>query len=313
MIDNIGVKKLKIVFFGTPKFSVKILETMDKSGFTPSLVITAPDKPKGRKMTISPSPVKIWAQEKNIPVSHDYKNPEEADLFVVASFGKILPKEILEIPKHGILNVHPSLLPKLRGPSPIQTAILEGEKKTGVTIMLLNEKMDEGPVLATQELEFLTLPAGRQVSNSRPHCQRSVAGAVEFRKLENELAKLGGKLLVKTIPEWIAGKIKPISQDHDKATYTKIITKKDGEIDWNESPETIERKIRALNPWPSTYTFFNPARGGAGGKRIIVSKASLDEKGALKIERVKPEGKNEIDFQEFLKNNPSFPYPILKS
>ncbi|MFC1756983.1 methionyl-tRNA formyltransferase [Patescibacteria group bacterium] len=271
----------KIVFFGAPEFSVKILESMKDAGFKPALIITAPDKPKGRKMIMSPSPVKLWAEEKNIPVEHNYDNLKStnADLFVVASFGKILPKEVLEVPRHGTLNVHPSLLPELRGPSPIQTAILEGKEKTGVTIMLMNEKMDEGAILAQRELEFL-------ISN------------FEFLNLENELAELGGKLLVKTIPRWISGEIKPQEQNHSQATYSKLLKKQAGEIDWNEPVDVIERKIRAFTPWPSAYTFLND-------KRIIIISAKM-ENDTLKIERVKPEGKNEIDFQEFLRSNPNF-------
>ncbi len=281
--------KPKIVFFGTPEFSVKILEAMKKADLAPVLVVSAPDKPKGRKMQITPSPVKEWGQKNNISTQHDYSGLEnfEADLFVVASYGKILPKEILEIPKHSTINVHPSLLPKLRGASPIQSAILFGEKETGTTIMLMNEKMDEGPILAQQEL-------------------RIKIHELRFKNLENELAKLSGKLLIEVIPKWIAGKIKSLPQDHSKATYTKLITKKDGKIDWSEPHEIIERKIRAFTPWPSAYTFWN-------GKRIIITKASLNKKkDALKIKSVKPEGKNEMDFQKFLNSNPSFLIENLK-
>jgi len=264
--------KPKIVFFGTPEFSVKILEALGAAGLTPVLIITAPDKPRGRKMRFSPSPVKKWAQEKNIPVEHNYDSLKlaSADLFVVASFGKILPKKILDIPKHGTLNVHPSLLPKLRGASPIQSAILRGEKETGVTIMLIGEGVDNGPILSQQKLEF-------PISN------------FQFLELEDKLAELGGKLLVETIPKWLNGKIKPQAQDPSKATYTKLITKKDGEIDWNEKPEIIDRKIRAFTPWPGAYTILND-------RRIIVTKARLDKQGELKIERIKPEGKREMDY-----------------
>ncbi len=272
----------KIVFFGTPEFSVKILEALYENNLAPIFIITAPDKPRGRKMTLTPSPVKEWALKHNITVEYDFKNLKSANagLFIVASFGKILAKEILEIPKFGAINVHPSLLPKLRGASPIQTAILSGEKETGVTIMLMNEKMDEGPILAQRELEF-------PISN------------FQFPKLEKELARLGSELLVETIPKWMNGEIKPQPQDNNRATYTKIITKKDGEINWNEPPENILRKIRAFTPRPGAYTFAN-------GKRIIITEAELDEKNALKIKRVKPEGKNEMSFEDYLRGNPNF-------
>jgi len=293
--------KPKIVFFGTPEFSVKILEAMNSASFMPELIITAPDKPKGRKMQMTSSPVKSWLMKheaRNIKILQPNKLKEnesfrlhvssfKPDLFVVASYGKILPKEILEIPKHGTLNVHPSLLPKLRGASPIQSAILNNEKETGVTIMLMDENMDKGDIVAISNLKS-------QISN------------LTYKKLENELANLGGKLLIETIPKWLNNEIKPREQNHNQATYTKLITKKDGEINWTEKPEVIERKIRALNPWPSTYTFHK-------GRRIIITKARLnkqdspaDKAGELKILRIKPEGKNEMNFQEFLKNNPGF-------
>ncbi len=282
-------KNLKIVFFGTPRFSVKILESLDEAGLTPSLVITAPDKPKGRKMVLTPPPVKLWAQKYKIKILQP-KDKEELrimnnelrnyDLFIVASYGKILPKSILEIPKHGTINVHPSLLPKYRGASPIQSVILNGEKETGTTIMLMNEKMDEGDILTQEKLS-------KNISN------------LYFKELEERLADLSGKLLVETIPKWISGEIEPTPQDHSKATYTKMISKKNGEIDWSEPDEKIYNKIRAFTPWPSAYTFFN-------NKRIIITKASLNKSGRLEIEKVKPEGKNEIAFEEFLKNNPNF-------
>ena len=274
MTDN----QFKIVFFGTPEFSVKMLEALRQNNFMPILVITESDKPKGRKLKMAPSPVKEWAQRYGIPVQHHYDNLKSigADLFIVASFGKILPKEVLEIPKYGTLNVHPSLLPKLRGASPIQGAILSGEKETGVTIMLMNEKMDEGPILSKSNLKS-------QISN------------LSYKELKNQLAELGGKLLVEIIPKWTNGEIKPREQEHKKATYTKKITKENGLIDWNEPAEIIERKIRAFTPWPGAYTFVS-------GKRLIIIQAEL-KNNALKIKRVKPEGKNEMDFADYLRGN----------
>ncbi|MBU1179152.1 methionyl-tRNA formyltransferase [Patescibacteria group bacterium] len=277
----------KIVFFGTPEFSVKILESMKNAGLAPALIITAPDKPQGRKLRTNPSPVKLWALKNKIKILQPdnlkdlgFKIQElgiTPDLFVVASFGKILPKKILEIPKHETINVHPSLLPKLRGPSPIQSAILNGEKETGVTIMLMDEKMDEGPILKISNLK-------NKISN------------LTYKKLEEKLAELGGEMLVETMPRWLNNEIKPIPQNHNKATYTKLFTKKDGEIDWNEPPEIIERKIRALAPWPGAYTFYN-------GKRIIIAAAELDDKGKLVIKRVKPEGKKEMECTNLFSQN----------
>jgi len=274
------VEKPKIVFFGTPEFSVKILEAMDKAGLKPKAIVTAPDKPKGRKMELTPSHVKIWGDKHKIKVLQPEKLKDfkiNADLFVVASYGKILPKTLLESPKHGTINVHPSLLPRLRGPSPIQSAILKGEEKTGMTIIKMNEKMDEGAMLAQKEID-------------------TPINITTYKILEDILAKLGGKMLVEVIPKWINGEIDPEKQDHAKATYCRMINKRDGEIKKDDPLDEIDKKIRALNPWPGIYTF-------SKGKRIIIVDASLRGR-SIEIKRVKPEGKKEMDYKEYLKGNP---------
>ncbi|MBI4691848.1 MAG: methionyl-tRNA formyltransferase [Candidatus Terrybacteria bacterium] len=274
--------RIKFVFFGTGDFAVKILEILYQNNFVPELIVTTPDKPKGRKMQLQPTPVKLWAQKNNIKTSTDYTcaPPSGAhthcyDLFIVADYGKIIPKEILEIPKYGSLNVHPSLLPKFRGSSPIQSFILSGEEETGVTIILIDEEMDHGDIVAKSEI-------------------RSTKSET-YKELEEKLAEFGGKLLVEIIPQWIDGKIKPEEQDHSKATFTKKITKKDGLIDLNEPAEIIERKIRAFTPWPGAYFFANK-------KRIIIIEAKI-ENNHLIIKRIKPEGKNEMNFEDFLRGN----------
>ncbi|MBU4223833.1 methionyl-tRNA formyltransferase [Patescibacteria group bacterium] len=289
-------ENMNFVFFGTGDFAVKILNILYQNNFAPALIATTPDKPKGRKMILTSPPVKIWAQEHKIKTITDYALPATRyDLFIVADYGKIIPKNILDIPEYGAINIHPSLLPKYRGPSPIQSFILSGEKETGVTIILLDEEMDHGPILAQQSLNLETgFPIGNPVSK------------LYYKELEEKLAELGGELLVKTIPNLIARKIKPIPQDHNKATYTKKITKKDGEINLNESPEIIERKIRAFTPWPGAY-FSIPrptslARSG-GILRIIITEAEIDKNGALKIKQIKPEGKKEMSFKDFLRGN----------
>jgi methionyl-tRNA formyltransferase len=277
--------KIKIVFLGTPEFSVKPLEALVNAGYQIIGVITAPDKPVGRKMVLTPPPVKISAQKHNIPVYQPENKTEllemmkkiRPDLAVVAAFGMIFTKEILEIPKHGFLNIHASLLPRWRGASPIQSAILAGDEEIGITIMLINEKMDEGPILAKSEI-------------------RSTKSET-YKELEEKLADLGEKLLIETIPKWIDGEIKPQPQDNSKATYCKKITKDDGLVDLNaESPEIIERKIRAFFPWPGAYITIN-------NKRLIITQADI-ENGTLKIRRVKPEGKNEMNFADYLRGNP---------
>ncbi len=290
-----NLQNLKIVFLGTPEFSVKPLEALINAGYQIIGVITSPDKPVGRKMVLTPPPVKSFILKHaswNIKIYQPENKTEllkimkelRPDLAVVAAFGMIFTKEILEIPKYGFLNIHASLLPRWRGASPIQSAILAGDEETGITIMLINEKMDEGPILAKREFLISNPPAGR--------------AGFQFLKLSEKLSELGAELLIKTIPKWINSEIKPQEQDHSKATYCKKITKEDGLIDLNtEPPEIIERKIRAFTPWPGAYTIIN-------SKRLIITQANL-ENGSLKIKRVKPEGKNEMNLADYLRGNPN--------
>lgn len=244
---------MKIIFMGTPEFGAIILEKLSQTPFKPILVVTSPDKPAGREQILTPPPVKVIAVKYNIPVSQPQKIREIAnkiagskpDLITVAAFGQILPKEILKIPKCGSLNVHPSLLPKYRGSSPIQYAILEGEEKTGITIILMDEKMDHGPILNQRILKL----------------KRDET----FGVLTKKLADLGATVLLNTIPFWLKAMITPEPQDEREATYTKIFTREDGEINWRKSAEQIEREIRAFYPWPGSYTFWE--RKGKWGRR----------------------------------------------
>ncbi|MFW6283154.1 MAG: methionyl-tRNA formyltransferase [Minisyncoccales bacterium] len=236
--------KNKIIFFGTPNFSKLILKELVEEKFNITAVVTKPDKPVGRGQKMSSTPVKKFALKKGITILEpkkvkDIKKKLEKlnpDLAIVAAYGQIIPKEILEIPQKGILNIHPSLLPKYRGPTPIQAAILNGDKKTGVTIILMDEKMDHGPILSQKEIT-ITSPTYKEL----------------FQKLVNE----SKKLIVKTIPRWIDGKIELREQNHSNATYTSLLKKEDGKINWNNEAIKIERKVRAYNPWPSTFTYFN--------------------------------------------------------
>ncbi|MFH1180943.1 MAG: methionyl-tRNA formyltransferase [bacterium] len=277
--DTKKMSRLKIIFIGTPEFGAIILDKLIENGYKPVLVITAPDKPVGRKQTITPSPVKITAQKHKIKVGDRISNiSEPVDLIIVAAYGKILPKNILEIPKYGCLNVHPSLLPKYRGPSPIQMAILNGDKETGVTIMKMDEKIDHGQIISNSK--FL------------------ISNKFTYKELHDELAKLGAKLLSKTIPDWINGKIKPVPQDETKATYTKIIKKEDGMVGWKSPIDYIERQVRALNPWPGTYTLYN-------GKILKILKAEA-AKGELIIKEVQLEGKKPMSFDAFQRGHQDF-------
>ncbi len=280
------LKQIKFACFGTSSLSTLVLNKLKENGFIPSLIITSEDKPKGRKMLMTPPEAKVWALNENVPFLQpkSLRSPDivsdirkyfkdGCDLFVVASYGKILPKNVLDIPEHGVLNVHPSLLPKLRGPSPIKSAILT-ENQTGVSIIKLDEEMDHGPIL-----EEKIVP----IENWPPY----------ENELEEILGSVGGEMLSNLIPKWIAGEIEAKEQDHNLATYCQKIKKGDGEINLSESPEINLRKIRAFHRSPTSY-FFDQ------GKRIVVKKARIEE-GKLILERIVPEGKKEMDYESYLR------------
>lgn len=282
------------VFFGTDSFATTILDELKQAGFYPTLIVTAPDRPQGRKLVITPPPAKIWAQENNIEILQ----PETFDtdvisqlsqvkcqLFLVASYGNIIPQEVLEIPPHKTLNVHPSLLPKLRGASPVQTALLQ-EDKTGVSIMRIDDKMDHGPIVAQKETH-----------------QWDLSSLPEADSLEKELASAGGKLLAESIGPWVAGKLPEVPQDHTQASFTKKIKKTDAEIQLSDPAEKNIRKIKAYAGWPRAF-FFTTIKGQQ--KRIVITKATYSEN-ALYIQRVIPEGEKEMSFEDFQKK-----YVLLK-
>jgi len=275
MINN---KKIQSVFFGTSEFSVFVLEELEKRGLSPDLIITSPDKPKGRKLVLTPPPVKIWAEEKGVQFlqpelldENFVKRLKEKswDVFLIASYGKIVPQAILDIPKHQTLNVHPSLLPKYRGASPIQSQILNDEQGIGVTIMLVDEKVDHGPIL-DQEL----------VSMDKWPIKRSV--------LEKVLGEVGGSLLSNVILEWVDGNIDPQEQDHEKATFCTKIKKEDALIDLNADPYENLLKIYAFEGWPRAYYI------DQNNKRVVIIDATIDKDGKLRLLRIIPEGKKEI-------------------
>jgi len=242
--------KIKIVFLGSGEFGNKILQGLIKGGYEPTVI-------------------------------YDFKKIEKLrpDLVIVASYGKIIPKKILAIPKYGSINIHPSLLPKYRGPSPIQMTILKGDKTTGVTIMLMDEKIDHGKIIDQKKYQ---IPKG-----------------INYKELKDILADHGIKLLIKIIPKWINGKIKAKEQNHSQATYTKIIKREDGEINWNKSVKEIERKIRAFDPWPGTFVFWK-------GKRIKILKAAILKNNKLVIKKLQPEGKKPMSMDDFLRGHPDF-------
>jgi methionyl-tRNA formyltransferase len=278
---------VRFVYFGTPEFAAIILDELETAGYLPTLIVTAPPKPKGRKLVLTPSEVEVWGKTHDIPVitPTTLKNEEiipilqkeGAHLFVVAAYGKIIPKTILDIPSHGVINVHPSLLPKFRGSAPIESAILSNETRTGVTIMQLDEEMDHGPVIAQRE---------RIIANWPPRGS----------ELTRDLAHFGGKLLAEIIPEWLNG-LKAFPQDHSRATFTKKISKEDGLIDLSGDPLLNYKKIRAYDEWPGAYFFLD-----RNGKQIRVKITDAEYKnGSLSILRVIPEGKKEMSYEDFLR------------
>jgi methionyl-tRNA formyltransferase len=270
------MNNLSFVYFGTPEFSVIVLDELKAAGFIPSLVITAPAKPVGRKQILTHPPVKEWADAHNVECwqpEHPRGIYEELvqrkdDIYIVASYGYILSQKILDIPKHGILNVHTSLLPKYRGASPIEAALLHGEDTTGSTIMQMVYKMDAGPIITQSEFpieDHITKP-----------------------ELFEMLAHDGGKLLAQILPEYLEGKTVAIPQNEEDATYCNKIEKSDGDITHDD--DSIRwRKYKAYFGWPGVFIFEN-------GKRIKITKASF-ENGKFIIERVIPEGKKEMNYK----------------
>lgn len=312
----------KILFVGSGEFAAEILKKLAGSKFKPTAVITQPDKPVGRNQTLSPTPVKKIAADFGLEIREpkSLKNAEaeqmiklfEPDLIVVADYGKIIPKNILAIPKFGALNVHPSLLPRHRGATPIQSTIFEGDEKTGVTIILMDEQVDHGPIVAVSDF-------GSPITNLTQH------------ELSKKLAELGGDLLLKTLPKWLTDEIKPVAQNESKATYTKILTKEDGKIDWKKSAAEIEQQIRAFEGWPGTWTIWPKDKqnlkikilkiedlGDVGVKEPGCVFATQNKEmavasgaGAVEIQELQLEGKNKTTGREFLRGYPEIVGAIL--
>ncbi len=251
---------MKIVFMGTPDFAVGALDALLKAGHEVTAVVTKPDKESGRDRKVQASPVKKYAQEHGLMIFQPTKikaqesvirlRQYEADIFVVAAYGQILSKEILEMPKYGCINIHASLLPKYRGAAPIQWAILNGDEVTGVTIMQMDEGLDTGDILAAKEVLIEQTDTGES--------------------LFDKLSAAGAELLVETLPLIEAGKISPVEQDEGKATHVKMLTKEMGKIDWNRDAAALGRLVRGMNSWPSAYCGFR-------GKTLKIWKAEVSE------------------------------------
>ncbi len=306
---------MRIVFMGTPEFSVPILEQLIGSEHQVVAVYTQPDRPAGRGRTLTPSSVKTVALAHGLPVLQpaSLKGTAEVaeldelkpDAIVVAAYGQLLPQPVLDIPAFGCLNVHPSLLPKYRGASPIAAAILNGDEETGVTIMLLDAGLDSGPVLA----------------------QRAIAIEPDdtTESLGGKLARLGAELLVQTLPRWFDRSLTPEPQDETSATYTKLVAKEEGEINWQLSAVELWRRVRAFYPWPGCYTRWRgkqlklleavPVTGGEGLEPGRVLSLSLEQEavvgvatgaGILGLRRVQLEGKKAMEAADFLRGHRDF-------
>lgn len=293
---------------GTPDFSVPVLEALIREGYEVSLVVTQPDKARGRSKQPQPSPVKAAAQAHGLPVitPKRVREPEvivrlaeqQADLFVVVAFGQILSKEVLELPKLGCLNVHASLLPKYRGAAPMQWAILDGEEVTGVTVMQMDEGLDTGAMLTKREVRL--------------------TDKTTLASLHDEMMTAGAELLIETIPRLAAGELTAVAQPEQSPTaYAKMLTKQMGEIDWSQSAMQIDRQVRAFHPWPTAYTYLKgllfkitesePRLYDAAAAPGTVTAVTAQEivvacgEGSLALHRVQLQGKKEMETAAFLR------------
>ena len=315
---------MRIVFMGTPDFSVPALKALVEAGHQVIAVVTQPDKPKGRGKEVQMTPVKIQAMEYGIPVYQPAKVREasfvevlkglEADVYVVIAFGQILPKAVLELPKYGCINIHASLLPKYRGAAPIQWCVIDGERETGITTMMMDVGLDTGDIL-----EKAVIPIEEKETGGSLHDKLSMAG---------------GDLILSTLKKLEEGTLVRTPQTDEGTCYAKMLTKSLGDIDWNQGAVSIERLIRGLNPWPSAYTMWNgktikiwaadviagreaaeflsesgvPAETGTAPGTVVCSdKRGLvvcTGGGLLSIRELQMEGKKRMDTPAFLRGYP---------
>lgn len=307
-------KKIRTIFMGTPDFAVPGLKSLlDDESFEVIAVFTQPDKPVGRKQILTPPPIKILANESNIPIYQPENIKTEknniaemrADLIVVIAYGKIIPQDILDLPKFNCLNVHASLLPAYRGSACLNAPIINGDDKTGITIMKMDAGMDTGPILFQKEIKL--------------------EGQETLGIVHDKLSALSAEFLPNILKDWINGKIKPLNQDETKATYVKKLEREDGKINWQKSALEIERQVRGLNPWPGTYTTIRKELDGnhkiikilAVNNNILklnnhkIGEVFLNDKelaiqcgqDSLLILRLQIEGGKALESQEFLRGN----------
>ena len=298
---------MRILFMGTPEFAEVSLRALVEDKRDVVCVITQPDKPKGRGYEMAMPEVKVYAMEKNIPVYQPQSLKDEAilpilekyspDVIIVVAYGKILPEYVLNFPKYGCINIHGSLLPKYRGAAPIQRAVLDGEKVSGVTSMYMEKGLDTGDMLIKREL-----PIDREVTAGEYH---------------DKLALLGGEVLLETLDALSEGKLSPRRQDDSLSTYASQLSKAEGEIDWNNTSEQIYNKVRGLNPWPKAFSFIDGKRFvvdfvykseqcGKAGEVLSADKDGIlvaCGEGAVLIKEIKVEGKKKMSAEDYLRGH----------
>ncbi len=310
---------VRILFMGTPDFAVPVLEALVHSPYEVVGVVTQPDRPKGRKQVLTPPPVKQVAERYGLPVLQPQRIRREEDfqpilalqpdLIVTAAYGQLLPPPILHAPRYGCINVHASLLPKYRGGAPIHWAIINGERETGITIMYMVEELDAGDMIAQRAMPI--------------HPQDTVGS------LHDRLKELGARLLLETLPELLAGKIRPIAQDDSSATYAPNIRREDERIDWRRTAEEVYNRIRGLNPWPVAYTTYgeetwkiwwgHPVQREhhmSPGTILEVSQEAVIVacgQNALKLLEIQPAGKTRMKVADYLRGRAIQPGERLDS
>jgi methionyl-tRNA formyltransferase len=278
---------IRFAFFGTAPLAVGVLDALKADGYLPALIVAGLDTIESRKKQVVFPPEKTWAIANGVRVIQPQRidtdfttmlGKEPWDVFIVASYGKLLPKALLEIPAHGALNMHPSLLPRLRGPSPIRSAILNDEDETGVSLIQLDEQMDHGPIIAQKKIAMTDRP-------------------MRGSELDELLAREGGVLLAEYLPRWIAGEVEAHVQNDDLATYCSMLKKEDGQIDLQADAYQNLLKIRAYDGWPGTFSYVEK-----NGKRIrikIIDVHIVEDQ--LILDRIIPEGKREMSYEEFMR------------
>lgn len=312
---------MSLVFMGTPGFAVPVLEGLVQSGYSVGGVYTQPDRPTGRGQIAEPSPVKQYAAKVGLPIYQPstWESSEaigellglKPEVIVVAAYGSILPRDAVNIPTHSFINVHPSLLPKYRGPAPVVSALLDGVSTTGVSLIVLEEKVDAGPVIAQRSVNVEEL---------------DTTGV-----LTNRLFVEGAKLLIEVLPKWLAGEITPKNQDDKVATTTRKLIKKDGELDWRQPQNHLWRQVKAMDPWPGTYSFWRSQQvkilevsptdtwgDGLPGKVVMLSNNKGVRIGViagdgkiLELHKVQLSGRRPLHLTDFIQGHPDFVYSQL--